>query len=220
MLKNLKISIVFIAIVVVLCIGLISCTPTPANTTEENPVQDESNNTTQDSSSLQTELDNWVADHLELKEKVDSMSKEMVTIKSEIKTLQNLVDDLIEEKPIEGSADPEESSTYDEVFDNFRESIRVVIEDEFGAQLTKFTLDDELGIIYLAYNTKWAGDDMTNKEMYEIVSGFAKAGIDYSLDVNVTEAMGDTIHTYTTSDNMKKIKNFELSYSEWLEEAF
>lgn len=103
----------------------------------------------------------------------------------------------------------------------FKEVIKNIIEYDFGGKFTELIYDENNNTFYLAYNSKWYGEDTIKKEIFEIiVSLFAPNNYDINLNIVVTTGFGESHHFYTKTDILIKIKNYEISYEEWLEEAF
>jgi len=105
-------------------------------------------------------------------------------------------------------------------FAEYKEAVREVIVDSFGGTLTKFVHDRDSDTFYLAYNSMWASEDTIKKEVFDIVSFFALGRCETNLDVVATNDFGTSYHSYTKIDILFKIKNYEISYEEWVDEAF
>ena len=125
-----------------------------------------------------------------------------------------------EEKPIEKISEEELIEEVELAFTELKEQIKKVITNNFGGTLTKFTYDRDNDTFYLAYNSMWASENTIKKEMFDITPFFASDNCEWNLDIVATNDMGTSYHSYTKTDILIKIKNYEISYEEWLEEAF
>ncbi|MDD3819277.1 MAG: hypothetical protein PHG41_05540 [Actinomycetota bacterium] len=166
----------------------------------------------------------------ELEQKVADLEKELASEKQVVRELESelagtkykldLANKTIKELEAEQVEVVEEEPTVEEAEEDFMESVKGLIEEGFGGKLTKLTWNEDFTELYLAYNTKWASDKRIQKEIYDITLCFASSDYMINLDIVATSDMGDTIHTYTPSEVMEKMANFEISYEEWLAEAF
>lgn len=116
---------------------------------------------------------------------------------------------IVEETTEEIVSDPE-----------FKEVIKNIIEYDFGGKFTELIYDENNNTFYLAYNSKWYGEDTIKKEIFDVVSLFAPNNYYINLNIVVTTGFGESHHFYTKTDILIKIKNYEISYEEWLDEAF
>lgn len=115
-----------------------------------------------------------------------------------------------------------------EDYEVFKEQVRILIEKELKGELTKLEYDESNNTLYLEYNTRWRSDGRIKREIFfDITSVFALNNYDVNLDVKATKIKGFQLttispiyHAYTKTDILAKIKNDEISYDEWLKEAF
>lgn len=135
-------------------------------------------------------------------------------------TEETTEEETTEEKPIEKMSEKELIEAAALAFAELKEEVRKVIEDNFSGKLTKFIYDRSYNKFYLAYNSYWSSENRIKKEMFDIVSLFAPSNYDTNLDIVTTNDAGDSYHSYTKTDILIKIKNYEISYEEWLDETF
>ncbi len=227
--RNIFLPVLLVFTMMLLCLGITSCVEKSLNGETsnsgvmDNSDKEDSDNPTQDYSNLQAELDNWITEHLELKDKVDTMSKEMVTLIIRVKTLESNVDRMTEEQPAntsETQLEEETTQTPNNLDEEFKNQVIEFIEQDLVGKVNKITYTVENNSFYLAYNSRWASEDTLKKEVFDIVTMLAENNSDVNIDITVTNDMGTSHHSYTKTDVMKKIKNLEISFDEWLEEAF
>ena len=134
-----------------------------------------------------------------------------ISIQPESDYLISIVEEELAEEELveETTGDPE-----------FKEVIKNIIECDFGGKFTELIYDENNNTFYLAYNSKWYGEDTIKKEIFDVVSLFAPNNYDINLNIVVTTGFGESHHFYTKTDILIKIKNYEISYEEWLDEAF
>ena len=94
--------------------------------------------------------------------------------------------------------------------------IKTMVEGNKGS-LTKITFSNDGLTLYLAYNSKWAEPDMVKKEMFDYITNLAVNNSNFNIDINAADAVGTTYHSYTSTENMVKIKNLKMSYDDWLD---
>lgn len=146
---------------------------------------------------------------------IRELEKELSETKEILKEAQSQATEMIVEEQKE-----ESPTTVEEVEESFREEVRKLIEEDFKGKLTKLTWNEDFSEVYLAYNTRWAVEETIQKEVYDITLLFAPNNPYMNLDITATSDRGRIVHAYTSSEIMTKIKNLEISYSEWLGEAF
>jgi len=137
-----------------------------------------------------------------------------------IESTEETTEETTGEKPAKKMSEEELIEASELASAELKEEVRKVIEDDFGGKLTKFVYDRDNYTIYLAYNSKWAGEDTTKKEIFDIVSFFVLGSCDINLDIVATDCFGDNHHSYTKTDILIKMMNYEISYEEWLDESF
>ncbi|MBA7606384.1 hypothetical protein ES703_13532 [subsurface metagenome] len=147
---------------------------------------------------------------------------EVITTEEEIaeETTEETTEEITEEKPVKKMSEEELIEAVELAFAEYKEAVREVIVDSFGGTLTKFVHDRDSDTFYLAYNSMWASEDTIKKEVFDIVSFFALGRCETNLDVVATNDFGTSYHSYTKIDILFKIKNYEISYEEWVDEAF
>ena len=114
----------------------------------------------------------------------------------------------------------EEPRTQEETREEFKNIVIEIIEEGFGGRLTKFTVSDDFTDMTVSYNTRWASEDRVKKEMYDITTLFSGTEIPVSLELTATTDMGTVFVAYTDSETMRKIRDYEIDYNEWLSIAF
>ncbi|MBA7635462.1 hypothetical protein ES703_43066 [subsurface metagenome] len=157
-------------------------------------------------------------DTSELGKSIDELEKPFSEAEETIK--ETTEEETTEEKPSKKKSEEELIEELALSVAELKEDIREVIVDDFGGTLTKFVFDRDNGTFYLAYNSMWSSEGRIKKEIFDIVSFLALAGCGLDLDVVATNDSGENYHSYTKTDILIKIKNYEISYEEWLEEAF
>ncbi len=154
---------------------------------------------------------------------VTTEETEIITTTEEVTeetTEETIEEETTEEKSVKKMSEEELIEEIALAFAEVKEEVRKVIVDSFGGTLTKFVHDRDNNTFYLAYNTRWYTDDTIKKEIFDIVSFFALGGCETNLDIVATNDFGENYHSYTKIDILFKIKNYEISYEEWLGEAF
>ena len=106
--------------------------------------------------------------------------------------------------------------------DNVKKAYVDLIEGTYGGKVTKFIISANLLNIIVSYNTQWGGDDAVKKEMFDITTAFTVGENPPSFDLELSAAtqLGDTYHSVTTKENLEKIQNLEMDYTDWLGVAF
>jgi len=157
---------------------------------------------------------------------VTTEEAEVITTEEEVteETTEEITEETTEETTEEETTKEKSEEELIEALElsvaKLKEDVRETIEDDFRGRLTKFIFDRDNAIFYLAYNTIWGSEDTIKKEIFDIVSILASAGCFKDLDVVATNDYGESYHSYTKIDILSKIKNYEISYEEWIDEAF
>ena len=147
---------------------------------------------------------------------ISMIERNITTIKSDISVLKNSISYKVSSE----QEMPEQSQTSTDLDSSFKEQIKDYVEKDLEGKVTKITFDAESNIFYLAYNSKMYAEDTIKKEIYDIVTNLAENNSDVNIDITSTNDMGNSHHSLTKTEVMVKIKNLEISYTEWLEEAF
>lgn len=149
---------------------------------------------------------------------LDKLTDELEEPLAEVK--KTIEEETPEEKPVKKKSEEELIEAVELAFVELKEEIKKVIEDDFGGKLTKFVHDSDNNKIYLAYNSMWLTEDTIGKEIFDIVSLFALGDCDINLDIVATNDFGNSYHSYTKTEILIKMTNYEISYEEWIDEAF
>jgi hypothetical protein len=99
-------------------------------------------------------------------------------------------------------------------------SIKDFIEKGYDGKVTKIVIADDMSVITVSYNTKWFVKDTVRKELFDITTGFTTGDtIVFALDLSATTEMGNIYKSFTSKENLQKIKDLEMSYEDWLKVA-
>ena len=149
-----------------------------------------------------------------------AIAPEVITEETE-ETEVITTEEKVAEETTEETTEEETTEEFEIVSDpEFKEVIKNIIEDDFGGIFTELIYDENNNTFYLAYDSKWYDEDTIKKEIFDVVSLFAPNNYDINLNIVVTTGFGESHHFYTKTDILIKIKNYEISYEEWLDEAF
>jgi hypothetical protein len=149
---------------------------------------------------------------------IDALNRDM-------KEVYNIVipeEFIIKDDNLEEAKETASETTFseEELINNLKEAIREIIEDVYQGRLTKCIISDDYQTFTISYNTRWASKDRVIKEMYDLTIVFSDTEEPINLNLSASTDSGDIYNSYTSSDNMTKIKNYEMSYEDWLEVAF
>ena len=156
----------------------------------------------------------------EIKEKdseIVKLENELKQVKKELQSAQSELDKKLAEETEEQVEEPEQEEKTEPTF---KESAKGLIEDVYGGKLTKAILSEDGRTITLAYNTMWAVEETIRREVFDITSGFAENTQIENLDISATSDRGRLVHVYNSIEVMRKLRNYEISYEEWLSEVF
>ena len=142
--------------------------------------------------------------------------------KEAIKTMEELIGLADEYKNSTTTTTEETASSTEDAKDNFKKAVIDFIENGYDGKVTKLLISDDLSLITISYNTQWSSKDTVKKEMFDITTVFTAgtSPIEFDLDLSATTQMGDTYHTFTSKENLNKIQDLEMDYTDWLKVAF
>lgn len=101
----------------------------------------------------------------------------------------------------------------------FKDAWKKIIEDDGSNKVTKITFSDDGLTFYLNYNNTGDSPDAVKIQMYVFLTIIAMNNSNLNVALNGTWRMTTTYHSYTSTENMVRIKNSDLSYGDWLKIA-
>ena len=101
----------------------------------------------------------------------------------------------------------------------FKDAWKKIIEDDGSNKVTKITFSDDGLTLYLNYNNTGDSPDAVEMQMYVFLTIMAMNNSNLNVALNGTWRMTTTYHSYTSTENMVRIKNFDLSYDDWVKVA-
>jgi len=101
----------------------------------------------------------------------------------------------------------------------FKDAWKKIIEDDGSNKVTKITFSDDGLTFYLNYNNTGDSPDAVEIQMYVFLTIIAMNNSNLNVALNGTWRMTTTYHSYTSTENMVRIKNSDLSYGDWLKIA-
>lgn len=194
-----KYILIILIFTVILPFGLVSCSA-PVDTSEQK---------------IQS-LESTVS---EQQIKIMDLETQLANLKSkyeEIKATVNNVDTIATETTAPATTAP--ATTADE--QKLKERVSQSVEKDFHGRLTKLTVSEEDNTIYISYNSGSGGEEWVKKELFTFTLLFSENYSNYNIDIEAVDVNTDTFHSYTSTENMVKIKNYEMSLKDWLGVAF
>jgi len=120
----------------------------------------------------------------------------------------------------ESESEEEYFSSWEEKSDAIRELIKNdIIESYFGGVLTKFEYNSENAPITIAYNTKCSSQGEIIRELFDIIFFFSGTEMDNDFYVTATDSTGLSYNSYSSTDTVQRIRDYELSFDEWVKIA-
>jgi hypothetical protein len=101
----------------------------------------------------------------------------------------------------------------------FKDAWKKIIEDDGSNKVTKITFSDDGLTFYLNYNNTGDSPDAVETQMYVFLTIMAMNNSNLNVALNGTWRMTTTYHSYTSTENMVRLKNFDLSYGDWVKVA-
>ena len=101
----------------------------------------------------------------------------------------------------------------------FKDALKKSIEADGSNMVTKITFSDDGLTLYLNYNNTGAKPELVEMQMYVNVLLLAANNSNLNVALNGTWRMMTTYHSYTSTENMVRLKNMDLSYEDWLKVA-
>ncbi len=133
-------------------------------------------------------------------------------------------------KVIQGLMEEDEGKTEEEVieefnreawFEEYKEAVNNLVE-AFDGELTKIVYGEGDIVVVVVYNTKWSVEDTIKKELFDMTKSFTQESFfeDTNLEITATSKRADSYKAYTTYESILKLQNLEMSYDDWVGEAF
>ena len=101
----------------------------------------------------------------------------------------------------------------------FKDAWKKIIEEDGSNKVTKITFSDDGLTFYLNYNNTGDSPDAVETQMYVFLTIMAMNNSNLNVALNGTWRMTTTYHSYTSTENMVRLKNFDLSYGDWVKVA-
>ncbi|MCL5071450.1 MAG: hypothetical protein M1308_11220 [Actinobacteria bacterium] len=111
------------------------------------------------------------------------------------------------------------TNSKEEAVNSNKKNIQKLIEEYFKGTVTKIEVSDDYSTLSIEYDTQWVLKDTIEKEMYDITRGCGNLTIIFNVDISATDKNNKKYYSYTSQENLQKVKDLELSYEDWLKIA-